>query len=74
MTLLEMLKDERSKLRHTHSRLDESYGIVKELMPQIIEAKEYGKSGRVYWCFYCEEGPLCWDCLEEHKSDYHNIG
>ncbi|MDO4561385.1 MAG: hypothetical protein Q4C86_10595 [bacterium] len=46
MTLLEMLKEERSKLRHTHCRLDESYEVVKELMPQIIEAKEYGYT----WC------------------------
>lgn len=46
MTLLEMLKREKLKLRHTHNRLDESYEVVKELMPQIIEAKEYGYT----WC------------------------
>ena len=46
MTLLEMLKREKLKLRHSHNRLDESYEITKELMPQIIEAKEYGYT----WC------------------------
>ena len=36
------------------------------------ECQECGKSGRIY-CYYCGEGPYCWDCLQEHKSDYHNM-
>lgn len=37
------------------------------------ECQECGKSGRIFYCYYCDEGPLCWDCLQEHKSDYHNM-
>lgn len=37
------------------------------------ECQECGKSGRIFHCYYCGEGPYCWDCLQEHKSDYHNM-
>lgn len=37
------------------------------------ECSECGKSGRIFTCFYCEEGPFCWDCLQEHKQDEHRI-
>lgn len=37
------------------------------------ECKECGKSGRVYRCFYCDDGPFCWDCLQEHKEIDHNM-
>lgn len=37
------------------------------------ECSECGKSGRVFYCYYCDGGPFCWDCLVSHKEDEHNI-
>ena len=43
MTLLELLKNDRVQpKRMAKNRLDETYEITKEFLPQIIEAKEYG--------------------------------
>lgn len=43
MTLLEMLKNDREQpQRMTKSRLDETYEVTKEFLPQIVEAKECG--------------------------------
>lgn len=33
-----------------------------------------GKMAWLYECYYCREEDLCYDCLMEHKADYHNIG
>lgn len=44
------------------------------------DCKEYGRCaecGEMRWlyeCYYCDEGHLCWECLCEHKEDYHNFG
>lgn len=35
-----------------------------------------GAMKKLYDCFYCddEDGKeLCWDCLQEHKSEYHRM-
>lgn len=43
------------------------------------DGKVYGKCaecGRMAWlyeCYHCQEDDLCWECLVEHKADYHNI-
>lgn len=45
----------------------ESYGMCNHC----------GAVRRLYDCFYCggdEEGEeLCWECLQEHQTEYHNI-
>lgn len=33
-----------------------------------------GKMAWLYECYYCHEDDMCYDCLMEHKEDYHNIG
>lgn len=37
------------------------------------ECSECGEFKRVFTCFYCNDGPFCWDCLVAHKQDYHHI-
>lgn len=32
-----------------------------------------GQMAWLYECYYCHEEDLCYDCLMEHKADYHNI-
>lgn len=37
---------------------------------------ECGAIKPLYNCFHCEEDEgqeLCWECLQEHKRDYHRI-
>ncbi len=36
------------------------------------ECEECGEFKRVYECHYCD-ARLCWDCLQEHKREYHRI-
>jgi hypothetical protein len=34
---------------------------------------ECGEHAPLYNCFYCDAEELCWDCLQEHKEEYHKI-
>jgi B-box zinc finger. len=27
----------------------------------------------LYHCYFCDEEDLCWDCLQEHKREFHRI-
>lgn len=35
--------------------------------------EKFGEGGALYDCWHCEQGDLCWDCLQEHKESYHRI-